>query len=78
MLGYMIPIIGFGVYLLVVVVIFIKRWNEEVAEAKKFEEKEKALKKEKEERLRFDGKQNRLFYHIVWKNFKRNWNMLSL
>ena len=78
MLGYMIPIIGFGVYLLVVIVIFIKRWNEEVAEAKKFEEKEKALKKEKEERLRFDGKQNRLFYHIVWKNFKRNWKDYSL
>ena len=45
MLGYMIPIIGFGVYLIVVIVIFIKRWNEEVAEAKKFEEKEKAFTK---------------------------------
>lgn len=78
MLGYMIPIIGFGIYLLVVIICFMKQWNEEVAEAKKLEEKEMVLKKEKEERLRFDGKQNRLFYHTVWKNFKRNWKDYSL
>lgn len=65
--------ISFVIYVLVVVMIFIKRWDEAVAEAKKNEQKEKELKKEREERLRFDGKQNRLFYHIIWKNFKSNW-----
>lgn len=62
----------------ILVSLFADRWDELVAEAKRFEEKEKAEKIEKEERLKFEGKRNRLFYYIVWKNFKSNWKDYSL
>lgn len=48
-------------------------WEESIAEAKRQERKMLAQQKEEEERLRFDGKYTSLFYHFVWKNFKRNW-----
>ena len=46
MLGYVVVSVGFFSYLLVVIIIFAKRWKEAVAEAKAYEQKEKALKKE--------------------------------
>ena len=58
--------------------IIVDQWDEVVAEAKQLDAKEKAFKKEKDERLRFEGKQNRLFYHVLWKNFKSNWKDYSL
>jgi len=57
---------------------WMDRWDEVKADTKRFEQKEKAERQEKEERLRFEGKQNRLFYHVIWKNFKRNWKDYSL
>ena len=50
-----------------------ENWEESIAEAKRQEMKMLAQQKEEEERLRFEGKYTSLFYHFVWKNFKRNW-----
>jgi len=53
-------------------------WEESIAEAKRQEMKMLAQQKEEEERLRFEGKYTSLFYHFVWKNFKRNWKDYTL
>ncbi len=52
---------------------FSERWEETVKETKEYEAQEKEFKEEKERRLRFDGKYTKQFYHIVRKNFRRNW-----
>lgn len=51
----------------------IDPWGEIQTEAKKIQEIDKAEKEEEKKRLRFEGKYTRLFYRIVWKNFKSNW-----
>jgi len=54
------------------------RWEETVASVTKQKEEEEAFKKEVEERLHFEGKYTKMFYHYVWKNFKRNWKDYTL
>ena len=45
-----------------------KRWKDENAERK-----EKVEKEEERRRLSFPGKYTKLFYQIVWKNFRYDW-----
>jgi len=49
------------------------RWEEAVADATRQKLEDQAFQKEVEERLHFEGKYTKMFYHFVWKNFKRNW-----
>jgi len=57
---------------------FTLRWEETVDNVVKQKEKDEAFKKEVEERLHFEGKYTKMFYHYVWKNFKRNWKDYTL
>ena len=51
---------------------FRERWKETVAENEKLKEEELTKKEEASERLKFDGKFTKLFYKVMWKNFRRN------
>lgn len=48
----------------------VANWNEASRLEKERMAAEKAARKEKKERLRFDGKYSKAFYTMVWKNFK--------
>ena len=48
-------------------------WKESVEQAKESSRKEKAEKEEERRRLSFPGKYTKLFYQIVWKNFRYDW-----
>ena len=41
-------------------------------EADEYHEKERREKEERKERLYFPGKYKKLFYRVIWKNFRRN------
>lgn len=51
----------------------IDSWEESTAEQRQIKERDKAAKKERKERLAFEGKYSSLFYTVIWKNFKANW-----
>lgn len=67
-----------GVFLLIAIVEFITDkmmavWEETKINTLKAQEKARKEKEEKQERLAFEGKYNKLFYRLVLKNFKSNW-----
>ena len=47
----------------------IDSWEESTAEQRQIKERDKAAKKERKERLAFEGKYSSLFYTVIWKNF---------
>ena len=51
----------------------IDSWVEATEEMRRIKEHERQVKKERKERLVFEGKYSALFYQVVWKNFKSNW-----
>lgn len=50
----------------------IEIWDRETEARTAYEKKEKEEKEEYRRRLYFPGKYNRLFYHVIWKNFIGN------
>lgn len=50
----------------------IENWDTTVSETKVHEEKELREKEERRRRLYFPGKYKKLFYHVIWKNFRGN------
>lgn len=50
----------------------IENWDVTVKETEEYEEKEKRLKAERKERLYFPGRYKKLFYRVIWKNFRHN------
>lgn len=56
----------------------MEQWSEMNRDAKEFQAKEKARKKEEKERLEFEGRYNPLFYQFLWKNLKRTWRDYAL
>lgn len=48
-------------------------WTDASDEMQRIWERDRLAKKEREERLAFEGKYSPLFYRVIWKNFKSNW-----
>ena len=51
----------------------IEAWKKANKEHAEIKERESAYKEERKKRLAFPGKYTKLFYQIIWKNFKANW-----
>lgn len=56
----------------------IDEWDEATRLEKIAKAEQKAFKKERKERLKFEGRYNPLFYHIIWKNFLGSWKDYTL
>ncbi len=70
-------ILCIGAFMVVAAVEFIGRkvienWDVTATEADEYHEKERREKEERKERLYFPGKYKKLFYRVIWKNFRRN------
>lgn len=50
----------------------IENWDVTVKETEEYEDKEKRIKAERKERLYFPGRYKKLFYRVIWKNFRHN------
>lgn len=50
----------------------IENWNVTVSESEEYRDRERREKEERKERLYFPGKYKKLFYRVIWKNFRRN------
>ena len=48
-------------------------WTDASDEMQRIRERDRLAKKERKERLVFEGKYSPLFYRVIWKNFKSNW-----
>lgn len=48
-------------------------WTDASDEMQRIWERDRLAKKERKERLVFEGKYSPLFYRVIWKNFKSNW-----
>ena len=51
----------------------IEAWDDMVKENRRIQQREEDYKKEVKERLGEEKKYTSLYYHVVWKNFKKNW-----
>lgn len=56
-----------------VVTRMLDSWEDASEEMYRIRERDLQMKKERKERLRFEGKYSPLFYQVIWKNFKSNW-----
>ncbi|MGN1166706.1 MAG: FtsX-like permease family protein [Lachnospiraceae bacterium] len=56
----------------------IDSWTEATEEMRRIKQREKEAKKERRERLVFEGKYSSLFYKIIRKNFKASWKVYRL
>lgn len=74
-------------YLLIILVLqginligykMIDSWAEATEEQRQIREHEREVKKERKERLAFEGKYSRQFYHVIWKNFRTSWETYRL
>lgn len=48
-------------------------YDDALIASKKYDEKEQEKKEDAHRRLNFPGKYTKLFYHMIWKNFKSDW-----
>lgn len=80
--AYYLGDISFMLYPLVILILqavhligyrMLDSWTEATEEVRQIKERERQAKKERKERLAFDGKYSHLFYQVIWKNFKSNW-----
>ena len=53
-------------------------WDEAAKQEKERRAAEEAFKKERKRRLKFEGRYSKLFYKVIWKNFKYNWKEYSM
>lgn len=69
-------------YLLVILILrgvnlvgfrMIDSWAEATEEVRRIKRHEREVKKERKERLAFEGKYSKLFYKVIEKNFKSSW-----
>ena len=56
----------------------VDSWAEATEEMRRIRERERLAKKERKERLAFEGKFSALFYQVIWKNFKSCWRMYRI
>lgn len=56
----------------------IESWSEACIAEKERQARVKAYKEERKRRLKFPGHYPRLFYKVIWKNFRYNWKEYSL
>lgn len=50
----------------------IENWDVTSSQADEYRKKEQREKEERKERLYFPGRYKKLFYRVIWKNFRRN------
>lgn len=50
----------------------IENWDVTSSQADEYKKKEQREKEERKERLYFPGRYKKLFYQVIWKNFRRN------
>lgn len=56
----------------------IDSWAEATEEQRQIRQREQEERRKRKERLAFEGKYSQLFYKVVWKNFKSNWETYRL
>lgn len=56
----------------------IDSWAEATEEQRKIRKREREAKRERKERLAFEGKYSQLFYKVIWKNFMVSWETYRL
>ena len=56
----------------------LAEWDEASRQEKERRAAEEEFRKERKRRLKFEGKYSKLFYRIIWKNFRYNWKEYSM
>ena len=55
----------------------MEEWEESGEQILKTQENDKHYKQERKRRLYFPGKYSKLYYHVLWENFKYHWRDFS-